>query len=236
MEHVPQELLQSFRPPAFHHSYFISFEGIEGSGKTTQIRLTKEFLEERNFRVLILREPGGTTFGEHLRQAVLSTTTQLHPLAEAYLFAASRAQLLHEVVMKELSIPNTVVICDRYLDSTLVYQGKARNLGHRLILEIHQHFPLNLTPHITFFLEIGLDTSRDRQRQRNSPKDYFEGQGEAFYRKLIEGYQEVRELFPDRICTLNGELVPDEVFALIQERLNALLKSDPSVEKDGKRS
>ncbi|MEK6626024.1 MAG: dTMP kinase [Bdellovibrionota bacterium] len=225
MEHIPQELLQSFRPPAFHHSYFLSFEGIEGSGKTTQIRLTKEFLEEKNFRVLILREPGGTTFGEHLRQAVLSTQTQLHPLAEAYLFAASRAQLLHEVVMKELSVPNTVIICDRYLDSTLVYQGKARNLGHRLILEIHQHFPLNLIPHKTFFLEIGLKVSKERQHTRNNPKDYFEGQGEAFYRKLIEGYQEVRELFPERICSIDGELVPDEVFAKIQQQLMVLLKT-----------
>ena len=231
MEHIPQELLQSFRPPAFQHSYFLSFEGIEGSGKTTQIRRTKEFLEDHNFRVLILREPGGTTFGEHLQQAVLSNQTQLHPLAEAYLFAASRAQLLHEVVMKELSVPNTVVICDRYLDSTLVYQGKARNLGHRLVLEIHQHFPLNLVPHMTFFLEVSLTTSKDRQNVRNNPKDYFEGQGDAFYRKLIEGYHEVRDLFPERIRTLDGELVPDEVFAKIQEHLTVLLKTNDAKDK-----
>jgi hypothetical protein len=129
MKEITQELLNSFRSPAFPGSYFLSFEGIEGAGKSTQIIKVKEYLEQNHFRVLILREPGGTPFGEKLRQAILETKNEITPLAEAHLFAASRAQLLTEVILKELAEPNTVVICDRYIDSSLVYQGHSR--GYR---------------------------------------------------------------------------------------------------------
>ena len=223
MSSVNENLLNAFRPPAFPGSYFLSMEGIEGSGKSTQLKRVKEHLELKNFRVLILREPGGTIFGEKLRQAVLQTQTTLHPAAEAHLFAASRAQLLHEVTMKELSVPNTVIICDRYLDSSLVYQGKARGLGYQTILEFHNSFPLTLVPHMTFLLKIDLNTSHERQRIRNVPKDYFENQGDSFYEKLIEGYEEVEKLFPDRIIAVNANRSIDEVSGDILHHLDKLI-------------
>ena len=99
MQEVSQELLQSFRAPAYPGSLFLSFEGIEGAGKSSQLKRTTEYLEDKGYRVLVLREPGGTTFGERLRKAILDTKKELHPLAEAHLFASARAQLLHEVVM-----------------------------------------------------------------------------------------------------------------------------------------
>ncbi|WP_127716227.1 dTMP kinase [Halobacteriovorax sp. HLS] len=223
MKEINRELVQQFRPPAFPGSFFLSFEGIEGAGKSTQIIRLKEYLEQQDFRVLILREPGGTPFGEKLRQAILSSTTELEPIAEAYLFASSRAQLLTEVTLKELNTPGTVVIYDRYIDSSIAYQGMARGLGVDTVLQIHNVFPLNLMPHKTFYLQISADTSLGRQTMRNAPKDYFEVRGKAFYEKLIDGYNTSIDLFSDRISVIDGNRSLDQVFESIKEQINELI-------------
>ena len=225
MKEITQELLNSFRSPAFPGSYFLSFEGIEGAGKSTQIIKVKEYLERNNFRVLILREPGGTPFGEKLRQAILETKNEITPLAEAHLFASSRAQLLTEVILKELAEPNTVVICDRYIDSSLVYQGHSRGLGVLEVLNIHNHFPLNIVPHLTFYLRINVETSEKRQKMRNAPKDYFEAKGIEFYKKLVVGYDLMAHYFPQRIITLDAEVAQDEMTDKIITALDLLLSS-----------
>jgi dTMP kinase len=226
MEISKEELLQTFRAPGFPGSYFISLEGIEGSGKSTQIVRIKDYLEEKNFRVIVLREPGGTPFGEKLRQAILSSNVDLDPVAEAHLFASSRAQLLSEVTLKELNVPGTIVIYDRYLDSSLAYQGVARNMGVESVLQIHNQFPLNLTPHLTLYLKISLEKSIERQKQRNLPKDYFESRDDSFHQKLIEGYDMATEMFPNRIVALNGELDTDGVFKLIKHQVDGLILKD----------
>ena len=218
------QLVKEFRPPAFPGSLFLSFEGIEGAGKSTQIVATQKHLEERGFRVLVLREPGGTSFGEKLRQAILDSKTALHPVAEMHLFASSRAQLLAEVTLKELDVPNTAVIYDRYLDSSIAYQGEGGGLGAETILNCHREFPLNLVPHLTFYLEIDLPTSMERQRGRNLPKDYFESQGEEFYRKLLAGYQTARRLFPERIHSLDGGQSPERVTDEICRKIDSFLQ------------
>jgi dTMP kinase len=233
MKEITHELLSSFRAPAFPGSFFLSFEGIEGAGKSTQITRLKKYLEEeKNFRVLVLREPGGTPFGEKLRQAILETKTEISPLAEAHLFASSRSQLLSEVILKELSIPNTVIICDRYIDSSIVYQGHARGLGVAEVLEIHNIFPLNLVPHLTFYLSIGVFTSENRQKIRNAPKDYFEAKGIEFYKKLIVGYDLMHELFPNRILKLDAEGSPDDVTASIFNAMENMIISDREAHKE----
>lgn len=224
---IPNELIQKFRSPEFPGSFFVSFEGIEGAGKSTQIARLKDYLEKKNYRVLILREPGGTFFGERLREAILNAKTELHPLAEAHLFASSRTQLLTEVTMKELNIPNTVVIYDRYIDSSLAYQGVARGLGAREILEIHSQFPLTLVPHVTFYLKITPETSEKRQKLRNAPKDYFESRGMDFYRDLVRGYDLASEIFSDRILTLDAEKSFDQVELDIQDAMNKVLMKKP---------
>lgn len=225
MKEITQELLSSFRAPDYPGSFFLSFEGIEGAGKSTQITRLKKYLEEKEYRVLILREPGGTAFGEKLRQAILETKTEITPLAEAHLFASSRSQLLSEVIMKELSAPNTVIICDRYIDSSLAYQGHARGLGIAEVLEIHNIFPLNLVPHLTFYLRIGFETSEERQKIRNAPKDYFEAKGIEFYKKLIVGYDLMHELFPNRILKIDAEGTLDQVTASIFATMDKLITS-----------
>ncbi len=211
MKEITNELLSQFRAPEFPGSFFISFEGIEGAGKSTQIVRLKNFLEEKSFRVIILREPGGTAYGEKLRSVILQTTTEIAPLAEAHLFASSRAQLLLEVTLKELAVPNTVVIYDRYIDSSLTYQGHARGLGMHAIMSIHSTFPLTLVPHLSFYLRIDEKTSEKRQQMRNAPKDYFESKGISFYKKLIEGYDTLLELFPHRIIKIDASRPENEI-------------------------
>jgi len=205
MEKTTEDLLKLFCPPSFLNSFFFSFEGIEGSGKSTQIHKFKAYLESKGFRTVLLREPGGTEFGEKLRQAILKSKTPLSPIAEAHLFAASRAQLLEEIILKELQKANTAVICDRYIDSSLAYQGEARSLGLLKILEIHSHYPLTTVPHLTFYLKISLETSMHRQLIRNNPKDYFESEQGIFHQKLIDGYQKAHQLFSNRIKVIDGE-------------------------------
>ncbi|MCF8060244.1 MAG: dTMP kinase [Bacteriovoracaceae bacterium] len=223
-----EEIAKKFRPPAFPGSYFLSFEGIEGAGKSTQILKARDYLEEKGFRVLVLREPGGTSFGEKLRQAILNSQSPIHPVAELHLFASSRAQLLSEVTLKELGIPNTVIIYDRYLDSTLAYQGSARSLGFEAILQSHTSFPLTLVPHLTFYLKIPVNLSHDRQKMRNAPKDYFEKQGQDFYQALVDGYEKASALFPERILQVNGAQDVEDVFLDIKNHLDQLILENNS--------
>ncbi len=205
METTLQSLKNLYRAPETPGSYFLSLEGIEGSGKSTQILATEKKLKEKGYRTLVLREPGGTEFGERLRDAILNSKVSLDPLAECHLFLASRAQLLKEKVLPFLLHPKSVVILDRYIDSTLAYQGKARGLGLSTVLTLHQYHPLNLVPHRTYFLDIDLETSLERQRKRGNQKDYFESEQTEFYQKLIDGYREVGALFNDRILIIDAQ-------------------------------
>ncbi len=211
-----KNLLTTFQAPTYSNSLFLSFEGIEGAGKSLQIQKLQTFLEGQDYHVSIFREPGGTAFGEHIRTALLSSTIPLHPLAEAMSFAASRAQLLQEKVLPLLKQPQQVVIMDRYLDSSLVYQGIGRGLGIQKVLELHQSFPLTLLPHKTFYLALDWELSQARQKQRGKGKDYFESQPQAFYEKLIEGYEQLVQLFPQRLCRLEADQKPEVLAAQIQ--------------------
>jgi len=213
-----------YRNPETPGSFFLSFEGIEGSGKSTQIQEIEIFLKAKSLRVLTLREPGGTAFGEKLREAILKSETPLHPLAECHLFIASRAQLLKEKILPFLLVPGSVVILDRYIDSTLAYQGKARRLGYETVLTLHQHDPLNLLPHRTYFLDISLETSMQRQLARGNQKDYFEAQKQEFYQNLVDGYRELSEIFSVRILKIDAEKTTSEVTKKIRQDLDGFIK------------
>lgn len=201
------------------HGKFISFEGIEGCGKSTQIRRLKEYLESKEFNVIVVREPGGTKFGESLREAILASTVPIDPLAEAYLFASSRAQLLSETILPHLSHDQNVVLVDRYIDSSLAYQGIARGIGFDTILTIHSTPPLNYLPHQTFYLAITPDISQARQKSRGQTADYFEKEQIEFTRSLIDGFDKCTKAFPQRISSIDGTLNADEVFNSILTEL-----------------
>lgn len=206
-----------------HDSHFISFEGIEGSGKSTQIKILKNFLEEKGYQVLLLREPGGSSFGEKLRAAILDSQTPLSPLAEAHLFASSRAQLLFEKILPFLEKEKSIVLLDRYIDSSFAYQGQARGLGIDTIIDIHAHSPLNIMPSKTFYLKIDLETSHKRQAARGNSKDYFEKENKHFYTQLIEGFEKASTLFPERIVTIDASLDEKSVTELIHNNIGLLL-------------
>lgn len=221
-------LIQKYHSPAAApKSFFISFEGIEGSGKSTQIARTEAYLLSQGFKVHRFREPGGTIFGEKLREAILHSKAPLDPMSECHLFLSSRAQLLTEKVLPLLNEEKTVVLLDRYIDSTLVYQGVARGLGLDKVLTLHQFSPLNILPHLTVYLQIDLKTSLERQLARGQEKDYFEKETENFYRDLINGHDELLHLFPQRITAINAKLDIDSVEAQIKATLLSRLGIGP---------
>jgi dTMP kinase len=211
--------LKPFLPT--NNCHFISFEGIEGSGKTTQIELLEKYLVSKGLNVLKLREPGGTDFGENLRSAILGSKTPIHPLAEAHLFAAGRAQLLFEKVLPFLENKNSVVLVDRYIDSSIAYQGSARGLGVQTILDIHKQAPLNTVPNLSFYLEISLELSHERQAARGNEKDYFEKENHKFYQSLIDGFEACAMHFPERIKTITAnreiEVVHNDIKAQVDK-------------------
>ena len=208
----------SFKTP--ENLSFISFEGIDGCGKTTQIRLLESWLKRNGFNVLCLREPGGTTFGEKLREAILESTTKLTTVSEAYLFASSRAQLLYEKILPFINqSKKNICILDRYIHSSIAYQGHARALGIETILDIHRLSPLNIMPNLTFYLNISSSTSIVRQKSRNNEKDYFEKEKTSFFDMIIRGYNLSKEKLPGEFITLNGERNEQEIHSEIIDNL-----------------
>ncbi|MBF0359636.1 MAG: dTMP kinase [Oligoflexia bacterium] len=222
---ITQKQFDNFQVPDTikNKSFFVSFEGFEGAGKSTILKYFMEYLKTQGFNVVVFREPGGTEFGEKLRDAILSQRGKLSALAEAYLFASARAELLEKMIFKKLEEPSTVVILDRFIDSSLVYQGVGANLGMSLILEIHSHYPLNYLPHLTFLLDIDLETSRDRMKKRGTSKDYFELQDDEYFKKLIEGYRVVAQMFANRVKIIDAKssevIVKDRVIECWQRYL-----------------
>lgn len=205
-------------------SYFVSFEGIEGAGKSTQIERFQKHVESLGFSVHLFREPGGTVFGEKLREAILGSKEGLDAMAECYLFASSRAQLLREKILPILEKKNHVVILDRYIDSTMAYQGIARGIGIETVLATHQYEPLNRLPDITFYLHIDLQESHKRQEKRGHEKDYFESKDQDFYQKILKGYDKACELFKDRIVTVDAKRDVDTITRDINQKWDKFLK------------
>jgi dTMP kinase len=194
---------------------FVTFEGLDGSGKTTQVELLKKHLEREGREVVTTREPGGTEVGEHIRNVVLHLDHPVVPWAEAALFAAARAQLVAEVIRPALE-RGAVVLCDRYVDSSLAYQGIARGLGVEPVLELNLRATGDLLPDRTFLLLVDPDESR---RRGGDTRDRFEREDDEFVRKVDAAYRELAELFPSRILAVDGSLDPVELAETIRGQL-----------------
>lgn len=195
---------------------FISLEGIDGSGKTTQAALLADALEGRGLRAMRTREPGGTLLGERVRSVVLSGEPgHLTPVAEAHLFAAARAELVERVVRPSLAAGRWVV-CDRYLDSSLAYQGAARGLGIDRVLEINDSAVDGCLPDLTLVIDTPLGAAAWR---RSAAADRIEAEGAGFQSRVAEGYRELAGRFPDRVRLVPGdgsvEVVHGRVMAAI---------------------
>ena len=194
---------------------FVTFEGLDGSGKSTQIELLKRLLEGEGREVVTTREPGGTELGERIRDVVLHSEGPVAPWAEATLFAAARAQLVEQVIVPALE-RGADVLCDRFIDSSLAYQGMARGLGVDRVLELNLHATRGILPDKTVLLLVDLDESRARGSE--SP-DRIERESDEFMASVDRAYRELAELFPRRILAVDGTQEPERLARMIRGQL-----------------
>ena len=196
---------------------FVTFEGVDGSGKSTQARLLAERLRSEGREVVLTREPGGTTTGERIREILLHGEA-LAPWAEAALFAAARAELLEEVVRPALD-RGADVVSDRYLDSSLAYQGIARGLGVEPVLELNRLATSGLLPDRTFVI---LLPPAEAAARRSGELDRIEREGAAFAEDVDRAYREIAGAFPDRVRVVDGTLYAEDIAEIVRGQLRDL--------------
>lgn len=214
---------------------FITFEGLDGCGKSTQLEKLAAALREQKLSVVLTREPGGTPSGEKMRQLLLDTgTSSLAPLAELALMFASRAQHIREVIEPALAA-GRVVLCDRFTDSTEAYQGGGRKLGSAPVLELHRILCGDLQPDLTILMDSDVATSVNRARRRNqarTPKgarremdeNRFEQENRAFFGRVRQVYLAIADREPKRVATVDARGTPDETHRRIMDVVSKRIK------------
>jgi dTMP kinase len=180
----------------------ISFEGIEGCGKSTQAKLLYEYLKTKAIPCILVREPGGTQIGEAIRKILLDENNiKMSPKTELFLYLAARTQLLAEIIFPALK-EGKVVLCDRFSDSTLAYQGGGRNLGLEKVSQINKYATDKLKPHLTILIDIPLSVSRERTAKER--KDRLEKEDEEFHKRVRDTYLFLAKRAPKRIKVFDG--------------------------------
>jgi dTMP kinase len=218
---------------------FISFEGLDGSGKSTQVEKLARSLRAHGLQVIVTREPGGTATGEKIREVLLHSGTEgLSPFTEMALMFASRAQHVHEVILPALA-EGRIVLCDRFTDSTEAYQGGGRKLGTKPVLELHRILCGNLQPDLTFLLdnEVGFSVERARRRNRNvkhkgarpekgaeKDENRFEQESRAFFGRVRHSYLAIAAREPQRVHVINARGTPNETHTAIMGLVRKKLK------------
>jgi dTMP kinase len=196
---------------------FVTFEGLDGSGKSTQAEVLRKHLDESGREVVATREPGGTQLGEQIRELLLGGT-EISPWAEAALFAAARAELVAEVIRPALQ-RGADVVCDRYLDSSLAYQGIARGLGVERVLALNMDAIRGLLPDVTFLLLIDPAEAANRSGEAS---DRIEREGAEFLGEVDKAYRELGSIFAGRIVTLDASKPADEIAKEVRDKLPGL--------------
>jgi dTMP kinase len=213
--------------------YFITFEGLDGSGKTTQLRRLAAWLEAEGHKVVTLRQPGGTVLGDRIRSILLDSRSEatLGPIAslsEMALMFADRAQSIHEIILPAIE-SGAIVLCDRYTDSSEAYQGAGRQLGSERILAMHRAVCDNLQPDLTLLLLPSLDASLQRARRRNqrsvqqkgTDENRFEREGDDFFRRIHEAYEIIATREPHRVAPIRDDAGIDQIAARIRDIVTA---------------
>jgi dTMP kinase len=208
---------------------FITFEGSEGCGKSTQVQRLAARLDQAGVRTLVTREPGGTPIGEKIRDLLqfAPESFAMTPEAELLLFEASRSQLVREAIQPALS-EGTVVICDRFFDSTTVYQGVARKLPPEIVETLNAFAVGTARPDVTFILEVDVETARARMLRRVRPvavHDRMEQEPVEFYERVCDGYRELAKREPERFIVVDGRQSPDAIENQIWDALTTRLPS-----------
>ncbi len=196
---------------------FITFEGIDGCGKSTQLILLKETLEQKGFKVITLREPGGTQLSEQIRDILLSNKSQINDISELLLFQAARANLVENIIKPALE-NDIFVLCDRFYDSTTAYQGYGRMIDLDIVKTCNIIAVNGLKPDLTFYLKLPLDVAKERSHKRDL--DRIENAGDSFYKRVLLGYELIAREEPERIKIIcsNGT---------IENTKNEILKNIP---------
>ncbi|HTY09463.1 MAG TPA: dTMP kinase [Bacteroidota bacterium] len=202
---------------------FISFEGLDGSGKTTQAALLVDKLRSQSYIVEFFREPGGTEISERIREILLDKKNLgMSQITELFLFSAARAQLVNQVIKPAL-LDGKIVICDRYVDSTTAYQGYGRGLRLGAVKTINAVATFGLLPEITFLIDVPIDEIIERRHKSGVAIDRMESSGREFYEKIRQGYLELAKEEPKRIQLIDGslpaEIVQDEIWKTLSVRL-----------------
>jgi dTMP kinase len=195
---------------------FVTFEGLDGSGKTTQAELLRASLAGEGRSVVATREPGGTPVGGEIRKLVLGGT-DMSAWAECALFAAARAELVERVIAPALERGSDVV-SDRYIDSSLAYQGIARGLGVQRVLELNLQATGGLLPDVTFVVLV----DPEEALRRSAPSDRIEREAAEFHLAVDTAYRSLQEMFPERVVALDGSRAPDEIAKEVRGRLREL--------------
>jgi dTMP kinase len=209
--------------------YFITFEGLDGSGKTTQLRRLAATLEAEGHHVVTLRQPGGTALGDRIRGVLLDSRSEaalgpIAPAAEMALMFADRAQSIAQVILPALAV-GSIILCDRYTDSSEAYQGGGRQLGSKRILAMHAAACDNLQADLTLLLLPSLESSLRRARRRNqrhverqgTDENRFERESDDFYSRIYTKYEEIADREPDRVVPIRDDASIDQIQTLIHQ-------------------
>ena len=201
--------------------YFITVEGGDGSGKSTQIKRLQESLEKKGYRVLLTREPGGTQISEKIREIILdSGNTEMSDMTETLLYAAARAQVVQQVIKPAVE-RGDIVICDRFVDSSMAYQAYGRGLGDA-VWDINQYAVDGCLPDLTILLR--LDPQKGMDRIKDREQDRIELSSSEFHRKVYEGYLALEERFPERIKGVDASQGIEEIAAQIDAIVGELIR------------
>jgi len=198
---------------------FITFEGIDGCGKSTQCELLRNYLEDSGREFIFVREPGGTVIGERIREILLDKkNTQMTPRTELLLFEAARAQITDEVIRPALDA-GKIVLCDRFFDSSSAYQGMARGMGMDLVEELNMAATGGLKPDITFFFDISASEALARRGRRGEASDRIELAGLKFQEDVRQGYLKLAAGSDGRIVTIDASKGIEEIYEVIMSTL-----------------
>ena len=198
---------------------FITFEGADGCGKTTQINLLNEYLKSKNYKTITTLEPGGCDIGKQLRQILLHHDGYISPRAEMFMYLADRAQHVDAVIKKNVE-ENKIVLCDRYIDSSIAYQGYARGGDIEQIDLLNNLATGNYKPDLTFVFDV---ESEIAQQRVGKTKDRLEKEGLEFHKKVRFGYLELAKKYPDRIKVIDSNKTIEEVFEQVKKVIVEIL-------------
>lgn len=198
---------------------FITFEGIDGCGKSTQCEMLKDYLKERGVDFIFVREPGGTVIGERIREILLDKkNSQMTSRTELLLFEAVRAQITDEVIKPALE-EGKIVLCDRFFDSSSAYQGMARGMGMEFVSDLNMAATGGLKPDITFFFDISAEEALERRGKRGEASDRIELAGLKFQEDVRAGYLELAKRSEGRIITIDATKGIEEIFEVVKGSL-----------------